>query len=109
MPHRAPSCPGEWIEPVQGEQRLRGDVDQQVLTAVMRKFMRQGKIARLAVGPGHEVKRQGNHLVQHTKGNRRSDGGGFNQPHASNLADRPSNFEQPRAHMPVGDDPHGEE
>jgi hypothetical protein len=85
--HRAPSQVPERVEPVQGEQRQRGEIGEQIVSAVVREFVCQRQVPRMTVGLGHEPARQRNELVDHAERQRRFGGGALHQPHRPVLAD----------------------
>ena len=109
MAHRAPSGPGQRVEPVQRQQRLRGQVDQQIMPGVMGQFMRQREIARLGIVPGHEAQWQGHDLVEHAKGNRGCNRRAFHQPHFACFSHRQGISQQRAAHLHIGNGPPAKE
>jgi len=89
-PQRQPAIMGKRVEPVQREQRLHQEVDQQIAAAVMGKLVRQREVARLAIGHGKKAAGQRDHPVEHAKGQRSAGRRGLDQPHRAHAFGEPS-------------------
>ena len=99
--HRSPAPPGERIEPVQGQQRLRRQVGNEIVAAMVRKLMRNRHVAGLYVVIGHEGRRQGHHLVGNAESHGAGNSGRFHQPHLARIPYRNTVFQQLTAHLHV--------
>ena len=70
------------------EQRLDQHVDEDVVPAVMRQFVRDREVADLPLAAGHETVGQGDDLVEHAECHRARDRGGLDHADIVDFADR---------------------
>ena len=107
--HRSPAPPGERIEPVQRQQRLRRNVGHEIEPAMVRKLVRNRHVAGGNVVMRHELWRQGNHLVHYAESDGPGNGGRFHQSHLSGIAHRHAAGQQIAPHGHVFTDPPAQE
>ena len=106
-PHGTPANPAERVEPVQREQRLHGEIRNQVSPAMVRQLVRQRQIAHRPLSQRKEARRQGNNAVEHAErqrgiGRRRLDQPDRSQPSAIGPAHFARIGEQFAPHVEIG-------